>query len=206
MELESASDVQHQSSLTVAVERKCVGEMSWKYLSEVQIGLDTHLNDFKKHLLHRVRPDWDPSRLRSTVLDGGVSNALFAIFDSDNGLGLSGNDVVLLRVNGTGTDDIISRTDEIISLLTLHHNGLSPPVFAQLKNGLCYGFLKGTPLSISDVKECFMMKKVAKAVAKLHSLDIPHAFRGRKPHVWCKSKKWLAVAPHEFDDPVKQKW
>ena len=200
------SNVQHQSGLAVDLETKFVGELSWKYLSEVQIGLDTYLDDFKKLLLPRVRPEWDPSRLGSTVLDGGVTNALFAIFDSDQGQGLSSKDVVLLRVNGTGTDDIISRTDEIISLLTLHHYGLSPPVYAQLKNGLCYGFLKGNPLSITDVKECVMMKRVAKSVAKLHSLDIPHAFMGRKPHVWYKAKKWLAVVQHTFDDPIKQKW
>lgn len=180
-------------------------EMNWRCLPEVQIGLDTHLDDFKKHLLPLVRPEWDPSKLSSTVLDGGVTNALFAIFDSEKGLKNSGEEVVLLRVNGTGTDTIISRTDEIISLLTLHYNKLAPPVYAQLKNGLCYGFLTGTPLSLTDVKDSFMSKKVAKAVAKLHSLDIPRAFLGRKPQVWYKPKKWLTIIPHEFDDPTKQK-
>lgn len=185
---------------------KCVGELSWRYLSGVQIGLDTHLDDFKKHLLPLVKPEWDPNKVCSTVLDGGITNSLFAIFDSETGLERSGHEVVLLRVNGAGTDDIISRTDEVISLLTLHKNDLSPPVHAQLQNGLCYGYLPGSTLAITAIRENVMKMRIAKTMAKLHSLDVPHAFRCREPHAWCITKKCLSVLQHKFDNPGKQKW
>lgn len=193
-------------SMDVAMRKS--SEFSWNYLPELQIHLDTHLKEFKEHILPLIRPysHWDPNKLGSTMLVGGVTNAMFAIHDSDKGLRNSGEDAVLLRLNGAGTDNIIDRTDEIISMLTLHKHSLSSPVYVQLKNGLCYGFMPGSPLSGTDIKDESMIKRIAQPIAKLHSLEIPVEFRGRKPLVWHKFKKWIEITPNKFDDPVQQKW
>ena len=190
----------------VKVEERVYGEISWKYLPGVQIGMDTYLDDFRQYLLPLVRPEWSTKKLGSKVFDAGITNALFAIFEADKGLKASGDDVVLLRVNGNRTEDLIDRTDELISFVTLHRNKLSPPVYAQLKNGLCYGFISGNHLSAAELRDPVLLTHTSRIMAKFHSIKIPHAFQEREPLVWYKTNQWLKIVPREFDDPVKDKW
>lgn len=190
----------------VVVEKRVYGEISWKYLPRVHIGMDTYLDEFKKYLLPLVRPEWSTEKLGSKVFDAGITNALFAIFEADKGLKASGDDVVLLRVNGNRTEDLINRTDELISLVTLHRNNLSPPVYAQLKNGLCYGFISGRHLSAAELRDHILMKHTSRCMAQFHSIEIPPSFEGREPLVWYKTNQWLKIVPRGFDDPIKDKW
>lgn len=178
-----------------------VDGLTWKRVS-VEIGVESHLEDFKNHLLLHVRPEWKNRCLTSKVFDGGVNNALFAIYDEEKGLT---GDTVLLRVNGSGTEKLICRIDEILSLLTLHKNCVSPPFYAQLGNGLCYGFVTGTPLSSTQLTEPGMIRKIARAMVKMHSLKMPASFRDREPQVWYKSEQWLELIPSHYNDPVKQR-
>ena len=169
----------------------------------IEIGLQTHLEDFKRYLLHYVRPEWKSRNLTSKTFDAGTTNALFAIYDQDKGLM---EDTVLLRVNGAGTENLISRRDEIISLLTLHSSHLNPPVYAQLLNGMCYGYMCGTPLTTMDFQDPVMIRKVVKALIRMHTLKIPKSFQNREPQVWYKSEQWLQLVPTEFNDIEKQRW
>lgn len=195
-----------ESVKDVTVEEKVYGEISWKYLPGFEIGIDTYLDDFRRYLLPLVKPEWSTKKLDTKVFDAGITNALFAIFKADKGLKASGDDVVLVRVNGSGTDDIISRTDELISLLTLQRNKLSPPVYVQLKNGLCYGFVAGRHLSAAELGDPTFMKYTARIMAMFHKIQIPTSFQGREPLVWYKTSQWLKIIPARFKDPVKDKW
>lgn len=155
-------------------------------LEGVQVSLDTYLEDFRTHLLPVVKPSWEGVELDSKVFDSGITNKLVAIFSKKKGLKNSGEDVVLLRINGVGTDKFICRTDEVISISTLHRAGLCPPVFAKLGNGLCYGYIPGRQMELGEVREERMGGKVARLMARLHRVEIPRHFEGREPQVWAK--------------------
>ena len=182
------------------------GGLSWKCLPKVEIGVDTYLEDFKTHLLSLVRPKWRPEGLGVKVFDEGITNKLVGIFDKEKGLKNSREEVVLLRINGLGTSAFINRTDEIVTIMCLNQAGLTPPVYYQLKNGLCYGFTPGRNVSVDEVREEKMMRRIVRTMVKLHALEIPAHFRDSQPVVWQKMDNFLKIVPETFGDPVKDRW
>ena len=190
--------------MAVTLTEKSHGDISWKYL-DAELTLGAPIQDFQQYILPLLSPEWKHKKLDTKTFDAGITNALYAVFDSEKGLNGTGEDVVLLRVNGNGTEVLINRTDELVSFITVHRSGLSPPVYAQLSNGLCYGFVPGRSLSPQDVRDPKVMRLNARILARLHTVEIPAAFKGRPPQVWNKCDAWIEIAPNKFDDPVKQK-
>ena len=186
-------------------EVKC-GGLTWKCLPELELGFNTYLEEFKAYLLAFVRPKWRPESLEVKVFDGGISNKLVAIYDKEKGFKNSREDVVLLRINGLGTSAFIDRKNEIVTMLCLNKAGLVPPVYCQLKNGLCYGFTPGRSLTVDDVCDENMIMRIVRTMVKLHSLEIPTHFQGSPPVVWQKMEKFLKIVPETFGDEKKDKW
>ena len=182
------------------------GELKWKCLPDLELGFDTYLEEFKSHLLSFVRPKWQPEKLQVKVFDDGITNKLVAVFDRERGLKGSREDVVLLRINGLGTSAFIDRKDEIVTMICLNRAELVPPVYCQLKNGLCYGFTPGVPLSVDDVRDEKMIRRIIRTMATLHSLEIPSHFEDSPPVVWQKVDKFLKIVPKTFGDEKKDKW
>ena len=139
----------------------------WLSLAEVQIGMDSYLDDFKIHLLPLARPEWNKKELAVKIFDTGHTNMLMAIYLKEKGLVKSRDEVVLLRVNGTGSEKLVDRVDEIHFMLALHDVGLGPPVYAQLQNGLCYGFSPGRQVGVVEVRKEEVWKKIAEVMAAL---------------------------------------
>ena len=161
----------------------------WLYLKDVVVGLSTYLEDFRTHLLHVVRPEWRGKELDVKVFDSGITNTLVALYLKEKGLASSGGEVVLLRMNGTGSEKIIDRSDELNSMQLLHKAGLGPPIHAQLSNGLCYGFLPGRQMDLEEVRSEGIWQKVVGVMVALHAVEIPEYFQNRKPQVWAKVRK-----------------
>ena len=182
------------------------GGLKWKYLPEVELGPDTYFEDFKAHLLPLVRPKWREEGLDVKVFDEGISNKLVAIFEREKGLRKSGEDVVLLRVNGVGTEAFIDRRGEIITMISLNRAGLGPPIYCQLRNGLCYGFMPGRNLRVDEVREEKMMARIIRTMVQLHAVEIPSHFSSREPILWKKIYNFLNIVPNMFGDPAKDKW
>lgn len=158
-------------------------------LEDVQVSMDSYMQDFQTHLLPAIKPGWAGVELDSKVFDSGITNKLVAIFNRRKGLKSSREDVVLIRINGVGTDKFISRTDELVCILALNRVGLSPPVYARLRNGLCYGYIPGRQLAVGEVREEGMSRKIARLMARLHCVEIPRHFQGRRPQVWAKVRE-----------------
>ena len=53
----------------------------------------------------------------------------------------------------------------------MHKHGLAPKLHASFKNGLCYGFIAGTPFTTNCVLEEKKWRSVAKEMATLHSIE-----------------------------------
>ncbi len=159
-------------------------------MEDVVVNQDTYMEDVRTHLLLAIRPSWKDLALDSKVFDSGITNALVAIFDKEKGLEGSRDDVILVRINGIGTEIIINRTDELVCLVELHKVGLFPPVYAKFKNGLCYGFYPGRQVGVTEVREEGMSGKIAGVLARLHCVEIPRHFHGRGAIIWEKVKNW----------------
>ena len=162
------------------------GGTDYLHLENVEIGVSTYLEDFKTYLLPFIRPEWSGIELDNKVFDTGVTNILVAIFNKEKGLRESREDVVLVRVNGAKTENIVDRDDEVVFYQTLNRAGFCPPLYARLKNGLCYGFFPGRQLSLAEAREWKMCRKITRLLACLHCMEIPEHFQGRKPQLWAK--------------------
>ena len=177
------------------LEERTACNVTWKYLG-ITLGLESYLEDFKTHILPVVRPKWNGDQLKHTVFDVGLTNKLVAIWDTKS---LDKGDKVLLRINGEGTDIFIDRTDEIIIMLLLNRNGLYPPVYVQLENGLCYGFAKGRNVLLEEVRsDPLMAMKIARAVARFHAVELPELFRDRKPVIWAQIDNLIERVTSDF--------
>lgn len=171
-----------------------------KYLS-LELCLDTYRETFYSQILPEVKPDWKPEDLDYHVFESGVTNTLVAFYQRKLGLQNSGSDVILLRVNGEGTEAIIDRTDEVVTILSLHKEGFCSPLYARLKNGLCYGFSPGRRLEVHETSSnSTIMRKVAELMARLHLVEVPSHFKNRKPVLWLKLDKMLKSIPTSFED------
>lgn len=180
----------------------------WRYLSDVKLGEDSYREEFFKIILPLIKPEWTPEFLTSHVFGSGVTNVLVAFYPKGLELRKSAtaDSVILLRLNGEGTEKIIDRTDEVVSMLCLNKAGFCPPVYAQLENGLCYGFSAGRRLEVHEtIGDWDIMRKVAALMAKLHSLEVPSYFKDREPFLWLKIDKLLENVPTSFPDPETQR-
>lgn len=176
----------------------------WEYLSW-ELHRDSYKETFFSRILPLVKPEWRPDDLDYHVFESGVTNTLVGFFQKNLGLQDSGCDVVLLRLDGAGTEDIINRTDEVVTILSLHEEGFCPPLYLQLKNGLCYGFSPGRRLKVHETtSNSTIMRKIAGVMAKLHSLEIPTYFKDREPFLWIKITQFLKMVPTSFLDQDMQ--
>jgi hypothetical protein len=155
-------------------------------LDHVVVNIGSYMTDFHEHLLPLIRPTWKGVELGSKVFDSGITNFLVAVFEAAKGLKGSGEDVVLVRINGTGSEKVINRTDELECVMTINKAGLCPPIYAKLRNGLCYGFCPGRQVGMTEVREEEISTKIACLLARLHAVEIPQHFQGREPQLWAK--------------------
>lgn len=192
--------------MSECVERSSQG-LTWKHLPNVELQFKNYFDQFKTIIQPLLNwQNGNPDSLTSKVFEEGVTNKLVAIYEKSKGINHPDGNVVLLRINGQGTESFIDREDEIVTFLTLNKAGLVPPLYVQFKNGLCYGFAPGRHVTLDEVRETTMMRKISRAIAEINSVPIPAAFKGRKPQVWNKIDEWLKVVPRDFKDSEKQKW
>jgi ethanolamine kinase len=62
-------------------------------------------------------------------------------------------DVILVRVNGVGSELIIDREAEIQTFQLLYAAKCGPPLYTLFTNGMAYGFMPGTPLDEDNVRD-----------------------------------------------------
>lgn len=181
-------------------EQRTKGGFTWKY-APIELNPTDFVQDFKTKLVSMVRPNWNPDSLGVRIFEDGVTNKLVGIHERENQ-----EDMVLLRLNGDGTENFIERELEMFVMLALNEAGLIPPVYLQLKNGLCYGFAPGRHVFVDEMSDEAMMRRNAHTIARLHAVEVPELLRQRKPQIWAKIDEWMGKVPGEFSDPEKNKW
>ncbi|KAL5502998.1 hypothetical protein EMCRGX_G009871 [Ephydatia muelleri] len=183
----------------MAVTRRHIGDIVWTHVA-IEIDAENFLEGFKSHLLSHVRPNWSPSGTRAKVFNDGFTNKLVGLYHEDG----PKDDMVLMRINGPGTETFIDRDAELISTHLLHRAGLAAPVYLQFDNGTCYGYLPGRTVHVSEMGDRAVLGRVAKTMAKLHATEPPPASHSRAlPFVWAKCDDWISKVPQTFEDPKK---
>ena len=149
--------------------------------------------DFSDHVMPICRPDWSSSKLSQLNFKEGVTNKLLGFYQDGEE---KEEDIVLLRLNGKNTEVFINRERELMIVLWLHTKGLNPPVYCQLENGLCYGFAPGRMVKLSELHDPAMGKRVAVALAQLHTLEVPPSLQGCMLDVFFDG--YLSKVPTKF--------
>lgn len=153
-----------------------------------------------KQILKIVRPAWQPENIRSKVFTGGISNVLYGYYEDGKFL----EDVVLLRVEGEGTELMIDRKRERENIQILHAAGCCPPLYAVFNNGIAYGFVNGETLDENTVRDKTIRRLIAKEMCRMHAIRP----EGQHPEsgLWKKMTRFLELSPDGFpDNPEKQK-
>ena len=78
----------------------------------------------------------------------GITNKLVGCYQKPDQ-----TDIVLVRVNGEGTETIIDREAEIRTFQLLSTAKCGPPLYAVFDNGMAYGFFHGQPLDEKIVRD-----------------------------------------------------
>ena len=152
------------------VEERIDGGLRWSFVP-VEIDPANIPSGYKKYLLPSSKPEWKDKVILCKTFDDGITNKLVAFYiegEQDH--------MVLVRTNGNNTEVFIRRDLEIVTMLTLHQTGVASPLYAQFKNGLCYGYTPGRSFTLDDMQDLEMARRTAKCIAKLHSIPIPSQF------------------------------
>ena len=152
----------------MALKEKNVGGFACAFLS-VLLDPSDLLAGFRDRVMSVCRPEWTASKMKVKEFEG-YTNKLLALYQEGE---QDERAYVLLRLNGNNTDVFIDREKELTIMLWLHTKGLSPPVYCQLDNGLCYGYVPGRQVKLEELHDPAMGKRVATALARLHTLEVP---------------------------------
>ena len=126
---------------------------------------DNLLGGFVENLMPICRPQWREDKLKRRTFEIGTSNILVGFYQEDNN-----QDMVLVRING---NQLVDRDQEVVALLTMYKAGLSPPIYCQFTNGLCYGFVPGRVVELEELYQAEMSCKIARAMGRLHTIPVP---------------------------------
>jgi ethanolamine kinase len=134
-------------------------------------------------------------------LHGGTTNALYKCTRRVEEVSEDGiiddaplNDspqVVLVRIYGTNTEDIIDRDYELQLLKALERQSIKPKLYATFENGYVFEYLHGRAVTAAELRTNHISKLVAKRCAKWHQVDLPGK---RKPALWNRMESWLQLA------------
>lgn len=191
------------------MEEKVEECLSWKYLP-LKLELQHITKTFIDAIMPVIKPSWSTEHLQTLhcCQDLGVSNDLLVCFYQEGSNKEEPGNVVVLRVNGGHTHLFIDREQEAITLQVAHKlTGLNPPLYLQLTNGLCYGYVPGRPLDGSDITNEHIMRGTASAIAQFHTLmKLPSRFHGDSSIIPSTYKKYYHLIPSRFhDDETNEK-
>ncbi|BFZ15905.1 hypothetical protein BsWGS_18945 [Bradybaena similaris] len=170
------------------------------------VRLDLTITDVEQgalDVLHFIRPDWPPENIKFKVFTDGFTNKLLGCYlDGDL------DSMVLVRVNGEGSDVVVNRDGELDTFCLLAAAGCAPPVYCVFNNGIAYGFFPGEPLDERTVRKPTIQRLIAEELVRYHSacrqggsqLETPVRSQYRE-----RVQYWINIIPDSFDDPVKQK-
>ena len=173
--------------------------------AKVHVALDSasdrgdFLSQFRRHLARYARPQWsDRTVLGVKVFADGMTNAVIGVFDE----GAEEDGIVLIRLYGKSSELFINREREVLCMQLMNQAGYAPPLYCQFTNGLCCGFVPGRCITVPEMGEPAMMRRIAVCLAQVHSVKVTTPIVGDRPAVWDMCE-WITRVPSSFSDAGK---
>lgn len=156
------------------------------------------------HILKMIRPEWfvdedSISILKVKKFTEGYSNHLFGYYQD----GRFKEDVVLIRIDGVGSETVVDRELEKKIIQALHAAGCAQPLYASFNNGIAYRFVDGVTLNENTVKDRAIGRLIAEEIIKVQEVR-PDGLEV-KSGLWDKMYRYLDQVPDKYDDAEKQK-
>lgn len=85
------------------------------------------------------------------VFTDGYTNKLIACMHRDDVE--TKRDVVLVRIYGPGTDQMIDRNQERQCMVAFHRIGCAAPLYGRFRNGIVYGYSPGIVITLGLVHQ-----------------------------------------------------
>jgi len=146
------------------------------------------------HIINLVKPDWKKDEIACKVFDSGITNKMLGFSLKENK-----NETVLVRVNGSGTEEFLDRKAEVESFSLLSKHDCAPQLYCIFKNGLCYEFVPGATLTTKSVCDAQVARLVAREMVKMHA--IPN-HENSKPVFVDVFRKFLKLASSEKESGI----
>jgi ethanolamine kinase len=124
--------------------------------------------------------------------------------------------IVLLRIFGNSTDQIINREREKRVNFAVEKTGFGAKQYGYFRNGFVYGFFEGKSLLPTEFPS--YISPIAKHLARFHGQHIPESVCKKTPSLWDTIFQWFStgkpriefldpnsiLVPKQYHDKVKQ--
>jgi len=132
-----------------------------------------------KHFFPHIQVD--ASKISVNQFKDGITNKLYKVEASlpRDPLELKGSNegdskmTLLMRVYGKGTELIIDREAEVITMDSMNDNGMAAPLYGRFLNGIIYGYTPGKPLTPDQMSMNDRFPLIAKQLARFHAIKVP---------------------------------
>ena len=111
-------------------------------------------------------------------LSGAMTNCIYRISDSSHSY--------IIKVYGKGTEEVISRLNELKVIRELGILGLAPKLLATFSNGRIEQYIPSVALTSENIRDRAFYVQIAAKVAELHSQKIDLV----APDMWSTFYKW----------------
>lgn len=110
---------------------------------------------------------------------------------------------IVLRVYGENTEKFIDREEEVNMMKVLHSHGFGPQVLGTFQNGRIESFLYMKCLEAEDICKPEYATKIAKTLAKFHSLSGAFGAAKDASTPFARIKEWVEKAKTlDFSDNI----
>ncbi|KAI6187770.1 hypothetical protein M3Y98_00280700 [Aphelenchoides besseyi] len=127
---------------------------------------DKTINEQIACMLKALRPKWNCNSLKFKRYTNGITNAVICVESPDD------LEKLVVRIYGTGTENIIDRKTEMKYFEVLSNYEIAPAVHAYFKNGFVCGFLPGEPLNVTQVRNPKVVQRIGEKLAKMHRIPV----------------------------------
>lgn len=124
-----------------------------------------------------------------STIGGGVTNHLFRCV-AEPASGSEDRPELLFRIYGAGTEMMIDRALETKTLVDLSARGSPTGLHATFANGRIERFLRGRVITLDEMRDKKMRRRIAEGLAHLHRLDMPG---DPQPSLWGSLEKVLGI-------------
>jgi len=135
--------------------------------------------------------DFEDSQIIISEYSGGITNKLFkCTLRKDDGSA----EILLLRLYGANTEQIIDRESEIVVFQALHKRGFGPCFYGTFLNGCAYGYTQGRSLQVAEMRT--FRRQIARLLGQWHTeVDVPQF--PPEPLLYESMKNWIGVGKTE---------